>query len=132
MRLSDSELVSICENEIENASGYTSGELANERAEAMDYYLGEPYGNEEEGRSQIVSRETLDTIESLMPQLMRIFADADNLIEFDAVGPEDEDAAQQESDRVNHAFWKDNRGFYNLYTFCKDALLSKTGKAWAG
>jgi len=126
-RLSDDEILSICNSEIDAASGYASGELANERATAMDYYLGEPYGDEQEGRSQFVSREVLETVENIMPSLMRIFGEADNLIEFDPVGHEDVEQAQQESDRVSYAFWKENRGFFNLYSFCKDALLSKTG-----
>ena len=48
-------------------------------------------------------------------------------------GPEDEAQAEQETDVVNHIFWNENRGFYNLYSYCKDALLSKTGvlKCWA-
>lgn len=131
-RLTDDELLSICESEIASASGTTHGELADERAKAMEYYLGEPFGDEKEGRSQVVLTDVRDTVEAMMPQLMRIFADAENLVEFDPVGPEDEEPAQQESDRVNHAFWKDNSGFTNLYVFCKDALLSKTGnlKVW--
>ncbi len=131
-RLTDDEIAAICGAEIDAASGYSSGELSQERAEAMDYYLGEPYGDEQEGRSQVRTREVLDTVESIMPQLMRIYADVDNMVVFDAVGPEDESQAQQESDRVNDCFWRDNRGFWNLYSFCKDALLSKTGclKVW--
>lgn len=125
--LSDDEIRSICEAEISASSGFTSGELANERSAAMDYYLGEPYGDEVDGRSQIITREVLDTVEWVMPSLMRIYADAQNLVQFDPVGPEDEEAAEQETDRINYEFWKRNRGMYNLYTFCKDALLSKTG-----
>lgn len=125
--LSDDEIRSICEAEISASSGFTSGELSDERAKAMDYYLGEPYGDEVDGRSQIITREVLDTVEWVMPSLMRIYADAQNLAQFDPVGPEDEKAAEQETDRINYEFWKRNRGMYNLYTFCKDALLSKTG-----
>lgn len=131
-RVTDTELVAICEAEIASASGWSSGELADERADALEYYLGEPYGDEVDGRSQIVTREVLDTIEWIKPSLMRIFCDSDNLVVFDPVGPEDEEQAEQESDRVNYEFWKRNRGFFNLYSFVTDALLSKTGnlKAW--
>ena len=131
-RMRDTELLAICEAEIDAASGWSSGELSNERATAMEYYLGEPYGDEKEGRSQIVTREVLDTVEWILPSLMRIFADRENLVEFDPTGPEDEDQAQQETDRVGYAYWKENKGFLNTYTFVKDALLSKTGvlKTW--
>lgn len=131
-RIKDREIVAICESQIASAAGYTSGELSQERADAMDYYLGEPYGNEQEDRSQVVTREVLATVEAIMPSLMRIFSDRNNIVEFDPVGEEDEESAQQESDMVSYWFWKKNRGFYNLYSFCKDALQSKTGilKVW--
>jgi hypothetical protein len=134
MKISDSQLLSICIQQIESATGGgTSGELADQRTEALERYLGEPYGDEVEGRSQVRTREVLETVEGILPSLVRIFAESDNMVMFDATGPEDEDQAEQESDAVNHIFWSQNRGFYNVYTFLKDCLLSKTGimKTWA-
>ena len=116
-KLSDSEVVSICRAEITNASGYTSGELSDRRSQAMDYYLGEPLGNEVEGRSQIRTRETLETVEWVLPSLIRLFTDSDNMVLFDPVGPEDVEQAKQETEMVNHVYWKENRGFYNTYAF---------------
>jgi hypothetical protein len=95
----------------------------------MDRYLGKPYGNEVEGRSQVRTREVADTIEWILPSLMRIFTDADNALKFEPHGPEDEDAAQQETDRVAYEVYSRNRGFLTLYTLFKDALLSKVGTA---
>jgi hypothetical protein len=68
-----------------------------------------------------------DTVEGLMPALMEIFAAGEEVVRFDPVGPEDEDAAMQETDYVNHVFMQKNPGFLVLYTFIKDALLSKNG-----
>lgn len=131
MKLTDSQIQAICEQEISAASN-SGGELANERATALDYYLGEPYGDEKDGRSQIVTREVLETVEWIVPSLVRIFCDAENLVVFEPVGPEDEPQAEQESDVVSYVYWKQNNGFYNTLTFIKDALLSKTGvlKVW--
>jgi len=81
----------------------------------------------QDGRSRAVSMDVQDTIEGLMPWLMDIFAGSDEVVRFDPVGPEDEDAAQQETDYVNHVFMQRNPGFMILYGFIKDALLSKTG-----
>lgn len=132
MKLDDSAILNICIQEMQDSATYQTGELSDERADAMDRYLGAPLGNEEEGRSQVVSRDTMETIEWVLPSLMRLMADADNLVHFEAVGPEDEEQAKQESEVVNHIFWQKNRGFYNLYACIKDGLLSKTGvlKAW--
>lgn len=131
-RLSDREIQALCDQQITTAAGWYSGELADERATAMDLYLGEPQGDEVEGRSSVRTREVLDTVESVLPSLIRIFADAENICTFEPVGPEDEDAAEQETEIIQNAFWKSNRGFHNLYSFLKDGLLSKVGvlKVW--
>jgi hypothetical protein len=50
-------------------------------------------------------------------------------VRFEPVGPEDEAAAQQETDYVNHVFMQQNPGFMILYSLIKDALLSKVGIA---
>ncbi len=128
----DSQIESIVNSEMTTASGWWSGELSNERETAMDYYLGEPYGDEVDGRSKVVTRETLEAVENIMPELLRIFGDVDNIVSFEPVNADDEPQAEQETDVVSYIFWKQNRGFFNTYTFIKDGLLSKTGilKYW--
>jgi hypothetical protein len=105
-----------------------------DRATAMAYYLGDMSQDmpAQDGRSKAVSTDVADTIEGLMPNLMDIFAGSDEVVRFEPVGPEDEQAAQQETDYVNHVFMQQNPGFMVLYGFIKDALLSKTGivKVW--
>lgn len=112
----------------------SSAELSEERANALDYYLGNMENDmpSQEGRSSTVSMDVADTIEGLMPNLMDIFAGSDEVVRFEPVGPEDEEAAQQETDYVNHVFMQQNPGFMTLYSFIKDALLSKVGivKVW--
>jgi len=112
----------------------SAANLADDRANAMDYYLGhmEKDMPAQDGRSRAVSTDVADTIEGLLPHLMDIFAGSDEVVRFEPVGPEDEEAAQQETDYVNHVFMQQNPGFMVLYGFVKDALLSKTGivKIW--
>lgn len=112
----------------------TSAQLAQERANAMDYYLGDMSQDMpvQDGRSKAVSTDVADTIEGMLPSLMDIFAGSDEVVRFEPVGPEDEKAAQQETDYVNHVFMQQNPGFMVLYSFIKDALLSKVGivKVW--
>lgn len=112
----------------------SAARLAEERADAMDYYLGNMKKDmpAQEGRSRAVSTDVADTVEGLMPHLMDIFAGSDEVVRFEPVGPEDEAAAAQETDYVNHVFMQQNPGFMILYSFIKDALLSKVGvvKVW--
>tara|TARA_R100000700_G_C3174505_1_gene149148 strand:+ start:216 stop:2477 length:2262 start_codon:yes stop_codon:yes gene_type:complete len=126
-KLTDDQIAAICRAEVDGASGNAAGEISHERAEALDYYYGEPYGDETEGRSSVVTREVMETVEWILPSLARIFTDADNMIMFDPVNETDIEQAKLETEACNYVYWKQNRGFYNTYTFLKDALLSKTG-----
>lgn len=121
------ELKSIIQREINDSAGYIGGDLSDQRTQAMDYYLGEKFGNEEEGRSQVVSRDVADTIEWIKPSLLKTFAASDQAVRFDPVGPDDEEQAEQETDYCNHVFYKENEGFLVLYTWINDALLQKNG-----
>ena len=127
MKLQDVELVARIEQEESLAYGVNDSQLSNERAEAIDYYLGEPFGNEVEGRSQVVSYDVQDTIESALPQLLKVFVAGDKVVTFDPRGPEDQEAADQETDYINHVVMEKNEGFKVFYVWFKDALLSKNG-----
>ena len=124
---SKQEILSVLNREISNASGFIGGELVSRRKKSLEYYLGMPLGNEQEGRSQVVSNDVLDTVESLMPSLMRIFTAGDNVFNCEGVGPEDDEMARQCSDYLNYIFYKENKGFVALYTAFKDALIQKNG-----
>jgi hypothetical protein len=110
-------------------SAITASKLAEKRATALDYYQGDmsKYMPAPDGRSKAVSTDTSDTIEGLMPTLMEIFAGGEEVVQFEPHGPQDVAAAEQETDYVNHVFMQGNPGFLILYSFIKDALLSKVG-----
>jgi len=126
-KLDDQDIRALIDDEIRQAVGYDSSELSSQRQAALEYYYGKPFGNEQEGRSSYVSRDVADTIEWIMPSIMRIFAGSDNVVKFEPQGPEDEKAAKQATDYVNYIFQRQNDGFLTLYTWFKDALLSKNG-----
>jgi hypothetical protein len=93
----------------------------------MDRYYGKKYGNEQEGRSQIVTRDVADVIEWIMPSLMKIFTSGDKVVQFEPQGPEDVDMAKQSTDYVNYVIMRQNPGFSIIYQWFKDALLQKNG-----
>ncbi len=126
-KMNDIEFQSIVRNEIEQSIGHYDTEYSQDRIDAMDYYLGEPFGNEQPNRSQVVSTEVSDTIEHIMPSLMRIFTQSDDYVSFTPKGPEDIAAAQQASDYVNWIINTDNRGFEIMHNWFKDALILKAG-----
>jgi len=131
MKLSDNELKSIVQHEVSQAVAYSDEWQSQDREEALRYYMGEPYGDEIEGRSQVVSRDVADTIEWILPALMRIFASGDKVVEFLPTGPEDEKIAEQATDYANYIIEKNN-SFLLQYNWQKDALLQRVGviKVW--
>jgi hypothetical protein len=124
--LTEENLVEIIEREVGQSVSY-SGELDQQRRKAMEYYNGEPYGNEISGRSSVVSTDVMDCIEWSMPILMKIFGSGDQVGRFEAQNPDDVESSEQATDYCNYVFFRENNGFKLLYDAMKDALLSKTG-----
>ena len=121
------ELSAHLEQEIQSALGYKDGKLTEQRSDALDRYYGKKYGNEQEGRSQIVTRDVADVIEWIMPSLMKIFTSGDQVVKFEPQGPEDVEMAKQSTDYVNYVIMRQNPGFHTIYQWFKDALLQKNG-----
>lgn len=126
-KMSDDELAGIVRSQIQQSIGFWSGELAAERQQALKYYYGEPFGNEVEGLSTFVSRDVLDVVEALMPQLMKVFMSGDEIVRFEPQMPEDEAEAQQATDYLNYLFLRKNQGFMVAYNALKDGLIQKRG-----
>ena len=125
--LDDQEIISLVESEINGSSDYLDSEVSAQQATAMEYFYGEPFGNEEDGRSQVVVTDVQDTLMWMMPSLMRIFTAGEKVVKFIPEGPEDEETADQATNYINHVFYKQNDGFMILYNMFLDALMQKVG-----
>jgi hypothetical protein len=125
--MDENKLKAIIDSEIWSSLGYIQSETTGERQKALEYYLRRPYGNEVEGKSQVVTGEVAEVVDGALPQLMRIFASSDNVVEFEPVREGDEALAKQATTYVNHVFYKDNDGFSVMHNWFKDALLEKVG-----
>lgn len=122
MKLTDDELLEMLRRKEEAASSYVHGQLGREREQALREYHRMPYGNEEEGWSQIVTSDIQDTIEWILPDLLDIFSSTDRAVEFEPNRAEDVNGAEQATDACNYVFMKQNNGFLVLYTALKDML----------
>ena len=125
--MTEEEIIGLVESEINGSSDYMDSEISSQREKAMEYFYGEPFGNEEDGRSQVVVTDVQDTLMWMMPSLMRIFTAGDRVVKFVPEGPEDEEVAEQATKYVNHVFYKQNDGFMVLYNMFLDALMQKVG-----
>jgi hypothetical protein len=125
--MDEGRLKSILESEIDNAIGYLDSETTEARTKALEYYLRQPYGNEVEGRSQIVSGEVAEAIDGALPQLLRVFTQSDDIVRFEPRSQGDEEGAKQATEYCNWVFYTQNEGFSVLHDWFKDALMQKTG-----
>lgn len=126
-KLSKSKLLALISQEITNSLGFYSSDLAKQREDALKYYLGEPLGNEVEGRSSVVSQDLLEVVESMLPSLMRMFTQSDKMVNFEPQNAEDVPYSEQITDYCNFIFNRDNDGFSILHSMFKTALLQKNG-----
>ena len=126
------DLQAIIENEIDNALGYINTETVEERRDSLMAYNREPYGNEVEGRSTIVTGEVAEAVDGALPQLLRVFTQSDDVVRFEPKAPGDEEKAKQATEYCNWVLMNDNPGFEVFQTWFKDALLQKNGviKVW--
>ena len=124
----DSESVKgILEAEIDNSIGYIDTETSDDRTKALEYYLRYPYGNEVEGRSQIVTGEVAEAVDGALPQLIRVFTTTEDIVYFEPKSQNDEQSAKQATDYCNWVFYRENEGLIILHNWFKDALLQKVG-----
>jgi hypothetical protein len=125
--MSEEEFQGAVKAAITDAADYIDDDVAPDRERALKYYRGDPFGNEEEGRSQVVMTEVRDVVLAMMPSLLRVFTASEKPVEFAPRRAEDVAMAEQATDYVSYVFNVDNPGFSILHSAFKDALKSKIG-----
>lgn len=125
--MSQNELKAAVQAAIDDSIGFIESETVEMRKQALQAYLRQPYGNEVQGKSSIVTGEVAEAIDGALPALIRIFTGSDQIVVADPVGPGDEAAAKQATDYLNYIFLKDNPGVIIMHDWFFDALLQKNG-----
>ena len=134
--MTDDDLLQMLRAEERDSIAYMGGLLSEMRRRNEYYYLGLAKGELAAptipGRSSVVSTDVSDTVEWMLPSLLKIFAAGEDAVEFEPNGPEDVKGAQQATDYCNYLFYRRNPGFDVLYTGIKDSLIQKVGiiKVW--
>lgn len=130
--MTDDQLIALVEQLEAQSTGTDATLVAYEQAKAMQYYLQRPFGTEEEGRSAVVSSDVWDVVEGMTPLVLKPFVASDDVVRFSPEGPEDEAAAEQESDYINYIVTQKNDVFETLINWVKTGLLQKNGivKYW--
>ena len=121
------ELIKTIESNIDDSLGYIQTETSKERQTALEFYMREPYGNEVEGRSQIVTGEVAEVVDGSLPSILKVFTQSNNAVVFEPVNEGDAEMAEQATMMANHVFYKDNNGFEIMHDWFWDALCQKVG-----
>jgi hypothetical protein len=122
-KMSEDDLLSLLQRKEDDAAHYVHGQLGQEREMALREYYRMPYGNEEDdGWSKVVSSDVSDSVEWILPALLKTFTGTDKAVSFEPTTAKDVQGADQATDACNYVFYKQNNGFLVLYTAIKDML----------
>lgn len=132
VKMDKNALKSICEAKLGNALGWTGGRLSKDRQLAQSYYRGDLFGNEQEGRSKVVSRDVAEAIDGVLPGLLKPFVSSDVVVRCSPRRPEDEKSSAQATDYLNWVFQTQPSAFDLIQTWQKSGLMNKLGvvKSW--
>ena len=125
--MSESDLQAVVSSYISDAIQYIDDDISPTRAESTRYYRGDPFGNEVDGRSQVVSRDVRDSVQAVLPSMMRVFFGSEKVVEFMPRNANDLAMAEQATDYLNYIIKQDNNAIAIFYSVFKDALMNKGG-----
>ena len=124
--MTEEELKGLLDNYIDDSQN-AYRDTDNEIQKAVSYYLGKPFGNEVTGKSSVVDRSVASAIDGALPQLLKIFTQSVDVVEFTPQSDGDAAVAEDVTQYVNHIFNKDNDGAILMHNWFWDALVNKVG-----
>ena len=125
--MSEADLQAVVGSYISDAIQYIDDDISPVRAESTKYYRGDPFGNEVDGRSQVVSRDVRDSVQAVLPSMMRVFFGSEKVVEFVPRNANDMAMSEQATDYLNYIVRQDNDAIAIFYSVFKDALMNKGG-----
>jgi len=125
--MTEEEIKNLLQDNIDDAYSFVESDVNADRKRAMEYYLRQPYGNEVTGKSSVVTGEVAESIDGALPQLMKVFTQNTDVVEFTPQNDGDATVAENVTQYINHIFNKDNAGAIIMHNWFFDALTQKTG-----
>ena len=126
MKMTEEQLKALLDNHIDDSLNHYE-DVDRDIQKATDYYLGKPFGNEVKGKSSVVDRSVAASIDGALPQLLKIFTQSVDVVEFTPQNDGDAAVAENVTQYVNHIFNKDNPGAIIMHNWFWDALVNKVG-----
>lgn len=121
----DPDLLSFLQQEETRAYDAT---LLDEVEAALKSYNGDVYGDEEEGRSQVVARDVAETTDYMLTSVVDAFVASGRVVEFEPTDEADEPAADDATEAL-HYLYRRKSGYRFIHDWAKGGLLEKIGVA---
>ncbi len=137
-KMTDAEIEQAALEALRTSMGGPDTDVGQARLRNLEFYNAEPKGElappEVMDRSDFVATDVANTVEGMLPQIMRMFVGSGDAVEFEGQGqPGADEEAKLATAYVNHLFYVRNDGTSVIHDWFKDALLQKVGwvKVWA-
>lgn len=125
--LTEEEIVSLLREQADAADRFYNTDLADRQANALDFYDSEPFGDEEEGRSQYIEPVVEQTIDDMTVDLMEAFVSGDRVVELEANDEASEEAAAQATEAIHYLFMRKQRGYRITLDWLQSGLVETLG-----
>lgn len=102
-----------------------NGDFMEKNEENLDFYLGNPFGDEVEGQSSAVSTDVADVVEADMSSLARVFLGPGDILKFEPLtqNPDDVREAEEKTAYINWIVRGQNTSFKTLIDWIKAAEI---------
>ena len=127
--LTDKEVVAIVEMAIGSGTSFSDSKLAKEREELQKYYDGVLPLPSSKGKSQFISMDVFDSVESLKAQLLDAFTGANKRVFFKPTGLDDVESSEVASTYTEYVIFEQNDGEGIYHDVIHNGLLFRNGIA---
>ena len=127
--LSHAELAAMLAEDERMALSFRDSTLADEQAVAIDYYEARPFGDEEEGLSQVVTPDVAEVVDYMTISTSRTIVAGDRVVEFESAEAGTEAAAEEATAAVTDSFMKQQDGYRVIHDWIQSGLIEKIGIA---
>ncbi len=125
--MTDEEIVKILREQGDAADQFYNTDLADRQANALEFYDSEPFGDEEDGRSQYIEPVVEQTIDDMTVDIMEAFVSGDRVVEFEANDESSEQAAAEATEAVHYLFMRKQRGYRITLDWLQSGLVETLG-----
>ncbi len=131
-KMSETDLLGIVDAWVTDAQDFDTTDLAMDRSRAIDFYEGRVDFLSEPDKSSVVSHDVADTVNGILPGLLRVFLASDKIVIYEPRQREDEEGSKQATDCINYIFMNECDGYRVLHSAFHDGLLVRNGiiKHW--